>query len=184
MKTIFLCPSKSFKEALALISTSKSWSKWQKPVSKSAYDKICSDVREGIMAFGLDEQQALDFITNYIDCYLAHGILDPKCGGNSFFMGLFASLRRQIDAAVQRRFRAMLSASRRLKSDKSTAKVLSPVLESPSSPVHAAPRQSGPRKPVKAAKEPRQKPKPGIERHHKIRGVKIRRVRVSASCSS
>lgn len=106
-------PSEEFSLAYALISTSKSWKKWSKPISKKVYDQICEEAREAIAAFGLQDRYHTGFIRNVIDRYLDHGALKAGSCRYAWEVGLFAVFKRRIDAAVRRRYRAMLAAAKR-----------------------------------------------------------------------
>lgn len=183
-------PSIEFRVALDLISRIKSWSKWQKPISQSAYEKICSDARAAIAAFGFSEYDYNFFVIHFIDHYLKNGFVNPDFQGEANFAGLFAALRRQIDTAIQRRYRAMLSAAKRRKAQNK------PSVDAPTPPssslLHglvatskpadiSMPRpsksESRPKSKTKAAKKSPQAPKskPSLSRHPSIRGLKIRR---------
>lgn len=161
--------SKEFRQALALISSSKSWRKWQKPVSKSAYEKICQDAREGVLAFGLTDEQADKFIENYIDFYLGNGYIDPAQSLNPFYLGIFATLRRQIDESIARRYKAMLRASQRKNNSENTQTTISQYL----TPDRKTKKSQKIKKPYTPPKQQPRSPK--TEKHPKLKGIKIRR---------
>ncbi len=110
-----LSPTPEFTDALALISASKGWRKWPKIISKKVYDRIREDAWAAIEQFGVPEpQKALnDFMTETVDYYLSHGTLQPNFLQYFWETALFGMFKLQIDAAVNRRVRALRAAGRR-----------------------------------------------------------------------
>lgn len=106
-------PTEEFKEAYALISTCKSWKKWNKIVTKPVYERIREEARMAIESFGLDVRFFNDLMRDTIDYYLEHGTLKPKYQQFNWEMGLLAIFKKEIDAAWRRRYRAMLAAAKR-----------------------------------------------------------------------
>lgn len=102
-----------YSEAVALISTSKSWKKWSRPVSKKFYARLLEDIGSAFSAMGL-EQKALDFfITDTIDYYIDHGTLKPAYSQYVWELGIFHAFKSRIDEAITRRSRAIAGAASR-----------------------------------------------------------------------
>lgn len=105
--------SEEFIEAKALISSGKGWKKWDKTITQAVYDRICEDARAAIEAFGLPESEWQYFKRDVIDYYIEHGTLMPGNKQFTWELVIFNLLRRDIDAAIRRRYRIMLAAHRR-----------------------------------------------------------------------
>lgn len=112
---IDLRPDKEFIDAKTLISSSKSWKKWSKTVSKALYEQICEDIMNAASAMGLNSVEVADFIRNVIDYYIDNGTLKPRHCQFGWEMALFAIFKRQIDRSIRRRYKAMLAAQKRRK---------------------------------------------------------------------
>lgn len=125
-----LTPSAEFIEAKSLISAGRGWKKWPKLISKSAYERVCTDARNCLETIGVREKAIGHFLHETIDHYLEYGTLKPKYMQFMYELGLFVIFKRMIDEAISRRVKAIKAAALR-KARKESEKLNSEVANAP-----------------------------------------------------
>lgn len=143
-----------YAEAVAVISTSKTWKKWSRPVSKKFYEQLLGDIRNSFSAMGLDCKALGFFITDTIDYYIDHGTLKPTYSQYIWELGLFHAFKRRIDEAIVRRCRAIARAAARrarIETESETETEKTPVTPPAPSTSATAPAATTPSAPATAS---------------------------------